>query len=126
MSFWKSVLNVINPLPAIINANKVEGQSFGNKLLNVFNPAQSLIKENSGLTSLQLSSEVKALNSGGSVLTDAEIASAAAGVIPADVAAVLASNSDTVTAVPATTTDDNSNYMLFGLVAVVLIFMFKK
>ncbi len=59
MSFWKSVLNVINPLPSIVKANKVEGQSFGSKLMNLVNPAGAMIKENSGLTDLQLSPEYK-------------------------------------------------------------------
>lgn len=125
MSFLKSVLNVINPLPSIIKANKVEGQSFGNKLLNIVNPAQSLIKENSGLTSLQLSSEVKALSSGGSVLSASEIEAAKMGQLPDAVKAMLSANNEVVTAVPAGD-DMNSKYILFGFVAVGLIFMFKK
>jgi len=78
MSFWKVVGRIVNPLPSIINANKVEGQSFGQKLLNVVSPAHSLIKANSGLTDLQLSDDYKALQGGGDLLTSDDLAAAEA------------------------------------------------
>ncbi|MGN6437535.1 MAG: hypothetical protein ACTHMM_13425 [Agriterribacter sp.] len=71
MSFFKKLLNVVNPLPSIIKANKSAG-SFGEKLLNVVNPAGAAIKDNSGLSDLRLSTEYKALQSGGDVLTEKE------------------------------------------------------
>ncbi|MBN8785463.1 MAG: hypothetical protein J0I84_00080 [Terrimonas sp.] len=122
MSFFKSLLNVINPLPAIIKANSVSGQSFGDKLLNVINPAQSLIKENTGLTQLQLSDEYKALTSGDSVLTQSEIDAAKSGVLPAEVQTILDANKTNVSDLVAPV-DNTKLYIIVGAAVLALFIM---
>jgi len=122
MSFFKSLLNVINPLPAIIKANSVSGQSFGDKLLNVINPAQSLIKENTGLTQLQLSDEYKALTSGDSVLTQSEIDAAKSGVLPAEVQTILDANKTNVSDLVAPV-DNKKLYIIVGAAVLALFIM---
>lgn len=59
MGFFKSLLNVINPLPSLVKANKEADGNVGKILWNFINPAATQIRDNTGELDMKLSSEYR-------------------------------------------------------------------